>query len=160
MHKLVIEEYIDSSNTKFDREIRKYNYIYPTNNENLKKEVYNLKYSENKINKEIGNVGIDYFRIPYEYKKEHIIIAKTKIKNELTSLIEKNKNSLFYRSLVRIVIIYSISTFGPNRKPEEKLKNLFKLINEFVNERNINEIKKIDVRNFYKLYKGGILWWG
>lgn len=158
MYKLVIEEYIDSSNTKFDREIRKYNYIYPTNNENLKKEVYNLKYSENKINKEIGNVGIDYFKSIYEYKEGHIIIAKRKIKNEITSLIEENKDSLFYRSLVRIVIIYSISTFGPIRKPKETLKSLFKTINEFVNDENINEIKKIDVRNFYKLYKGDKLW--
>lgn len=158
MYKLVIEEYTDNTNTKFDRKIRKYNYIYPTNNENLKKEVYNLKYSENKINKQIGNVGIDYFKSPYKYKEEHIIIAKTKIKNEITSLIEENKDSLFYRSLVRIVIIYSISTFGPIRKPKGTLESLFKTINEFVNERNINEIKKLDVRNFYKLYKGNKLW--
>lgn len=157
MYKTVIEYYDEKHLNKFRRKIINTNNFILMNKENINKEIYNVSYDENNINSLIGNTSTGIHRDVFKVDDNIIIEIEEELLNKLNPLIIKENKSTLYKSLVRNLIVSKIKK--ENRSPKwnyynNKLYNvkIFSFLDEFVNERNIDEIKHFDIMKLYNIY--------
>lgn len=157
MYKTVIEYYDEKHLNKFRRKIINTNNFILMNKENINKEIYNVSYDENNINSLIGNTSTGIHRDVFKVDDNIIIEIEEELLNKLNPLIIKENKSTLYKSLVRNLIVSKIKK--KNRSPKwnyynNKLYNvkMFSFLDEFVNERNIDEIKHFDIMKLYNIY--------
>lgn len=157
MYKTVIEYYNDKNLNNFKREIIKNNSFILMNEKNINKEIYNVSYDENKINSLVGNTATGISRDVFKVDKDIKLEVEKELLKTLNSLIVKEKDSTLYKSLVRVLIVNKIKM--KNRSPKWNYYNnrlynvkIFSFLNEFVNERNIDEIKHFDIMKLYNIY--------
>lgn len=157
MYKTVIEYYNDKNLNNFKREIIKNNSFILMNEKNINKEIYNVSYDENKINSLVGNTATGISRDVFKVDKDIKLEVEKELLKTLNSLIVKEKDSTLYKSLVRVLIVNKIKM--KNRSPKWNYYNnrlynvkIFSFLDEFVNERNIDEIKHFDIMKLYNIY--------
>jgi len=157
MYKTVIEYYNDKNLNNFKREIIKNNSFILMNEKNINKEIYNVSYDENKINSLVGNTATGIHRDVFKVDDNIIIEIEEELLNKLNPLIIKENKSTLYKSLVRNLIVSKIKK--KNRSPKWNYYNnksynvkIFSFLDEFVNERNIDEIKHFDIMKLYNIY--------
>ena len=157
MYKTVIEYYDEKHLNKFRRKIINTNNFILMNKENINKEIYNVSYDENNINSLIGNTSTGIHRDVFKVDDNIIIEIEEELLNKLNPLIIKENKSTLYKSLVRNLIVSKIKK--KNRSPKWNYYNnksynvkIFSFLDEFVNERNIDEIKHFDIMKLYNIY--------